>query len=93
MPLLPLRARRRPPRKVVVPDVVGRPVSEATRALGRLGLRIDTHTRALAPPPVEGVVVAQSVAAGRRVRRDRRIALELMFPPPWPDGARSRERA
>jgi beta-lactam-binding protein with PASTA domain len=71
-----------------MPDVVGQPVSEATRALGRRGLRIDTHTTALAPPPVEGVVVAQSVDAGRRVRRGTRVTLELMFPPPWRDGRR-----
>jgi len=83
-----VRSRPRPPRKVAMPDVVGRPVSEASRALGQLGLRIDTHTTALAPPPVEGVVVAQSVDAGRRVRWGTRVRLELMFPPPWRDSRR-----
>jgi beta-lactam-binding protein with PASTA domain len=75
--------RRHPSRRVVVPDVVGLPVSEAAATLGRTGLRVSTRTAVESPPPREATVVAQSVPAGKRRRRLSWVTLDLEFPPPW----------
>ena len=56
-------------RKVTVPDVVGRPMSAALLALGRVGLRSDVQRDDDHPPAVEGRVVVQDPEAGTRVRR------------------------
>jgi beta-lactam-binding protein with PASTA domain len=69
-------------RRAVVPDVVGQPVSEAARVLGRLGLRVATRTDVVSPPPIEGTVVAQAPPAGSRRRRATWVTLDLAFPPP-----------
>jgi beta-lactam-binding protein with PASTA domain len=68
-----------PARKVTVPETVGLRVSEASRLLGRAGLRIVTRT-SMASPPTEGVVARQSVQAGSRVRRGSTLTLDLAFP-------------
>ena len=69
-------------RRVLVPDVVGQPVSDAARVLGRLGLRVATRTDVASPPPIEGTVVAQTPPAGARRRKASRVTLDLAFPPP-----------
>jgi PASTA domain len=58
---------RRLPRRVSVPDVVGLKVSVASTMLAREGLRVVTHVAVVSPPPVEGVVVRQSLPPGERV--------------------------
>lgn len=72
-----------PRRRVVVPDVVGSPVSEAAATLARTGLRVRTRTAVVDPPPREATVVGQSVVPGKRVGRRSWVTLELEFPPPW----------
>lgn len=74
--------RPRPRRRVVVPDVVGAPVSEAAATLARTGLRVRTRTSAVDPPPREATVVGQSVRPGKRVGRRSWVTLDLEFPPP-----------
>ena len=69
-------------RRALVPGVVGQPVSDAARVLGRLGLRVTTRTDVVSPPPIEGTVVAQAPTAGRRRRKGTWVTLDLAFPPP-----------
>jgi beta-lactam-binding protein with PASTA domain len=75
--------RPRPSRRVVVPDVVGQPVSVAAATLARNGLRVATRTAVVDPPPREATVVGQAVPAGTRLRRRSWVMLDLEFPPPW----------
>ena len=69
-----------PPRRVTVPEVVGMRVSEASRVLGRAGLRVETRMSVRSPPSTEGVVTGQSTPAGTRLRRGRTLTLDLEFP-------------
>lgn len=68
-----------PRRRVRVPDVVGKRMSVASAMLGREGLRIVTEMAVAAPRAVEGVVVLQSIAPNRRVRRGTTVELLLDF--------------
>jgi len=60
---------------VTVPNVLIMRVSKATSVLSRVGLRVEAHTPA-ASAPTEGVVAAQSVVAGERVRRGVVVRLD-----------------
>jgi len=68
------------PRKVTVPDVLGRAVGEARSALARAGLRIAVHRDTTHPPAVEGRVALQEPEPGARVRRRSKVRLLLTFP-------------
>ncbi len=75
------------PARSTMPDVVGLPISQASRRLAGNGLRIKARVAEPDPPPVEGVVVAQSIAPGKRVRRGAHVELVLQFSPDGPDPA------
>jgi beta-lactam-binding protein with PASTA domain len=68
-----------PPRRVRVPDVVGRSMREARLALGRVGLRPEVQRDADRPPAVEGRVAFQDPPPGARVRRRSRVRLLVTF--------------
>ena len=71
---------RRLPRHVVVPDVVGKTMREAWAALAKADVRFRVRHVVDDPPPTEGRVIAQSVAPGTKLRRDRQVTLLLEFP-------------
>jgi beta-lactam-binding protein with PASTA domain len=51
----------------------------ASMMLAKQGLRVVTHIAVVSPPAVEGVVVRQSVAPGKKVRRGTAVELRLDF--------------
>jgi beta-lactam-binding protein with PASTA domain len=69
-----------PRRRVVVPELVGRMVQDASLLACRLGLTVDTVVLTPDPAPVEGKVVRQDPPPGRKVRRGRKVTLYLEFP-------------
>ncbi|MBO0769993.1 MAG: PASTA domain-containing protein [Actinobacteria bacterium] len=68
-------------RRVTVPDIRGlfyRPCSEL---IGRAGLQLVVVRLTAHPAPVEGLVVGQSPAAGRKARRGSMLTAEVWHPP------------
>jgi hypothetical protein len=69
------------PSRVVVPDVAGLFYRACLDVAGRVGLHVEPVRLTPRPMPVEGLVVGQTPAAGKRVRRDSRLTVRLWHPP------------
>jgi serine/threonine-protein kinase len=72
-----LVSRGRPPVVYVMPDLTGRPESEAVRFLQRAGLRPGPARRQVDAPGAPGTVVAQRPEAGYPVRAGDQVSLTL----------------
>lgn len=70
-----------PPSRVVVPDVRGLFYRACMEVAGRVGLRVEPVRLTPRPMPVEGLVVDQTPAPGKRARRDSRLTVRLWHPP------------
>jgi hypothetical protein len=70
-----------PARRVTVPDVRGLFYSVCFAAAGRQGLRVTAVRLTKRPLPVDGVVVGQSPAPGRKARRDSELTVQVWHPP------------
>jgi hypothetical protein len=70
----------RPSGRVVVPDLVDLMVGEASLLACRAGLTVETVVVTPNPAPVEGRVVRQAPAPGKKVGRGRRVTLYLESP-------------
>jgi len=68
------------PSRVMVPDVTGLFYGACMEVAGRVGLHVDPIRLTPRPMPVEGLVVAQTPAAGERVRRDSRLTVRVWHP-------------
>jgi PASTA domain len=66
--------------RVVVPDLVGLMVQDASLLACRVGLTVNTVVLTLSPAPVEGKVVRQHPPPGKKVRRGDTVTLHLEFP-------------
>jgi DnaJ domain/PASTA domain len=69
------------PRHVTVPEVRGLFYSVCFAAVGRLGFRVSAVRLTERPMPVDGVVVGQSPAPGRKARRDSQLTVQVWHPP------------
>jgi len=69
------------PSRVVVPPVKGLFYQACMEVAGRLGLRLDPVRLTARPMPVEGLVVDQTPAPGKRVHRDSTLTVQLWHPP------------
>ena len=67
--------------RVVVPDVRGLFYRACTDVAGRVGLHIAAIRLTPHPMPVEGLVVGQAPAPGKRVRHDSTLTVQLWHPP------------
>jgi hypothetical protein len=67
--------------RVVVPDVRGLFYRACTDVVGRVGLHVAPIRLTPHPMPVEGLVVGQEPAAGKRVRHDSTLTVRLWHPP------------
>ena len=72
--------RRRPLRKVTVPDVLGLFAAPCQNVLFRHGLRVRTCLLTDHPLPVPGLAVSQHPRSGERVRRDSIVTVTLWHP-------------
>ena len=66
---------------VVVPDVRGLFYQACTDVTGRIGLRVAPVRLTAHPMPVEGLVVGQEPAPGKRVHRNAALTVQLWHPP------------
>jgi hypothetical protein len=71
-------------RRVVVPDVRGLFVGPCLRAVGDIGLRMETVRLTEFPMPVEGLIVGQSPSPGTKVRRSGTLTVQVWHPPRRP---------
>jgi PASTA domain len=69
------------PSRVVVPHVEGLFYRTCMDVAGRVGLRLEPIRLTPRPMPVEGLVVDQTPAPGKRVHRDSTLTVELWHPP------------
>lgn len=76
-----------PARHVVVPDLRGLFVGPCLRAVGDIGLHLETIRLTENPMPVEGLVADQSPPPGTKVRRSSTLTVKVWHPPRRP-GAR-----
>ena len=67
--------------RVVVPDVRGLFYRACTDVAGRVGLHVAPIRLTPHPMPVEGLVVGQEPAPGKRVRHDSALTVRLWHPP------------
>ena len=67
--------------RVVVPDVRGLFYRACTDVVGRVGLHVAPIRLTPHPMPVEGLVVGQEPAPGKRVRHDSTLTVRLWHPP------------
>jgi beta-lactam-binding protein with PASTA domain len=67
-----------------VPDVRGLFIGPCLRAVGDIGLRIETVRLTESPMPVEGLVVGQSPSPGTKVRRSGTLTVQVWHPPRRP---------
>ena len=75
---------------VVVPDVGGLFYHACLDVADRVGLHLDPVRLTAHPMPVEGLVVGQAPAPGKRVHRDSTLTVQLWHPPePGPQPAGS----
>lgn len=72
-----LAPKYRPSRYVTVPDFVGTLASERFELAAGTGVKVDVRRLVEPPDPVPGIVVAQSVPAGTRVRRGSAVTLDV----------------
>jgi beta-lactam-binding protein with PASTA domain len=68
----------------VVPDVRGLFVGPCLRAVGDIGLRMETVRLTEFPMPVEGLIVGQSPSPGTKVRRSGTLTVQVWHPPRRP---------
>lgn len=64
------------PTTIMVPDVVGRPLADATQLLRQVGLRVGDILGATAPPPT-AVIQAQMPAAGSMVTAGTKVDITV----------------
>ncbi len=69
------------PSRVVVPDVVGLFYQACLDVVGRVGLHLAPILLTAHPMPVEGLVVGQAPAPGKRVHRDSTLTVQVWHPP------------
>ena len=69
------------PSRVMVPDVRGLFYRACMDVAGRIGLHLAPIRLTPDPMPVEGLVVGQSPASGKRVHRDSTLTVQLWHPP------------
>ena len=69
------------PSRVPVPDVKGLFFRACMEVAGRVGLRLEPIRLTQRPMPVEGLVVDQTPAPGKRVHRDSTLTVQLWHPP------------
>lgn len=69
------------PARVMVPPVTGLFYQACMDVAGRLGLRLEPVRLTPRPMPVEGLVVDQAPAPGKRVHRDSTLTVQLWHPP------------
>ena len=69
------------PSRVVVPDVGGLFYQACLDVAGRVGLHMAPVRLTAHPMPVEGLVVGQTPAPGKRVHRDSTLTVQLWHPP------------
>jgi len=69
------------PRHVTVPEVRGLFYSVCFATVGRLGLRVAAVRLTQHPMPVDGLIVGQSPAPGRKARRDSQLTVQVWHPP------------
>jgi len=69
------------PSRVMVPDVRGLFYQTCMDVSGRLGLHLAPIRLTPHPMPVEGLVVGQTPAPGKRVHRDSTLTVQLWHPP------------
>src|SRR5689334_8774259 len=69
------------PSRVMVPDVRGLFYRACMDVAGRIGLHLAPIRLTPHPMPVEGLVVGQSPASGKRVHRDSTLTVQLWHPP------------
>jgi hypothetical protein len=67
--------------RVVVPDVRGLFYGACLDVAGRVGLHLAPIQLTPHPMPVEGLVVGQTPASGKRVHRDSTLTVQLWHPP------------
>jgi curved DNA-binding protein CbpA len=70
-----------PADRVVVPDVTGLFYRACMETAGRVGLRVAPVQLTPHPMPVEGLVVGQAPAPGKRVHRNSTLTVQLWHPP------------
>jgi hypothetical protein len=73
-----------PARHVVVPDVRGLFVGPCLRAVGDMGLHMQTIRLTENPMPVEGLVTDQSPPPGTKARRSSTLTVKVWHPPRRP---------
>jgi hypothetical protein len=73
-----------PARHVVVPDLRGLFTGPCLRAVGDIGLRMETIRLTQDPMPVEGLVADQSPPPGTKVRRSSTLTVKVWHPPRRP---------
>lgn len=69
------------PSRVIVPDVRGLFYRACMDVAGRIGLHLAPIRLTPHPMPVEGLVVGQSPAPGKRVHRESTLTVQLWHPP------------
>jgi DnaJ domain len=69
-----------PSSRVVVPDVRGLFARPCMRAVGAAGLRLDPVVMTANPMPVEGLIVDQAPAPGRKMRRSAALTVYVWHP-------------
>jgi hypothetical protein len=69
------------PSRVMVPDVRGLFYRACMDVAGRIGLHLAPIRLTPDPMPVEGLVVGQSPAPGKRVHHDSTLTVQLWHPP------------
>jgi PASTA domain len=67
--------------RVAVPDVGGLFYKACLDVVGRVGLHLVPIRLTAHPMPVEGLVVGQAPAPGKRVHRDSTLTVQLWHPP------------
>jgi hypothetical protein len=70
-----------PPSRVLVPDVRGLFYRACMDVTGRVGLHLAPVRLTPHPMPVEGLVVGQAPAPGKRVHRNSTLTVQLWHPP------------
>jgi DnaJ domain len=75
-----LAPSRGPSRRVVAPDVRGLFARPCMRAVGAAGLRLEPVVLTANPMPVEGLIVDQSPAPGRKMRRSAALTVYVWHP-------------
>jgi curved DNA-binding protein CbpA len=66
--------------RVVVPDVRGLFYGACMDVAGRVGLRVAPIQLTRHPTPVEGLVVGQNPASGKRMHRDSTLTIQVWHP-------------